>query len=97
MHMNRKLHATVVIRLGQGVYYSQLQLLRLNWVVLVLPHFFASLGLVPSCLHLFDTANRAQTYPPFCFFFQARVPQWESADAGDRLLGFLSLGLIPPN
>ena len=60
--------------IGQGVYYSQLQLLRLNWVVLVLPHCFVSLGFVPSCLHLFDTANRAQTYSPFWFLFKRAYP-----------------------
>ena len=58
----------------QDVYSSQLQLLRLNWVVLVLPHCFVSLGLVPSCLNLIDTTNRAQTYPPFWCLFNSAYP-----------------------
>ena len=37
----------------QDDYSSQLQLLRLNWVVLVLPTvFFVLLGFVPSCFNL---------------------------------------------
>ena len=61
----------------QDVYSSQLQLLRLNWVVLVLPTVFFSLGFVPSCFNLIDTTNRAQTYPPFWCSSTTHTPAGE--------------------
>jgi hypothetical protein len=56
-------------------------------------------GFLPSCFNLIETTNRALTYLHFVVLLCIRlyIPQRESADAGDRLLGFLSLGPPPPN
>jgi hypothetical protein len=74
MHMNRKSSCHSCQPIEQDIYSSQLQLLRLNWVVLVLPHRLISLGCIPSCLLLIDTTNRALTYPPFWCFFHSAYP-----------------------
>ena len=62
----------------QDDYSSQLQLLRLNWVVLVLPTvFFVLLGFVPSCFNLIYTTNKVQTYPLFWCSSTTHTPAGE--------------------